>query len=112
MKKKEDGTKNVDSNSIDIIITTSTFVSYKKNVSRSNENTIVENHTVPKNNNSDKSDSNEQTIKNLNDNKGHLVDNDNLNLHDNMATVKFLDELNFHNGDLDDDEIDYIEELP
>ena len=28
-----------------------------------------------------------------------------------MATVQFLDELNFDNGDLDDDEIDYIEEL-
>ena len=28
-----------------------------------------------------------------------------------MATVQFLDKLNFDNGDLDDDEIDYIEEL-
>ena len=65
---------------------------------------------VPKKNNSDKSDSNDQTIKNLNDNKEHLVDNDNLNLHA-MATVQFLDQLNFDNGDLDDDEIDYIEEL-
>ena len=81
-----------------------------KSVSRSTENIIVENHTVPKNNNSDKSDSNDQTIKNLNDNKGHLEDNDNLNLNA-MATVQFLDQLNFDNGDLDDDEIDYIEEL-
>ena len=71
---------------------------------------MVENHTVPKKNNSHKSDYNDQTIKNLNDNKGHLEDNDNLNLHD-MATVQFLDKLNFDNGDLDDDEIDYIEEL-
>ena len=110
MKKKEDGTKTVDSNSIDSTTTTSTVISNKKNVSRSTENIIVENHTVPKKNNSDKSDSNDQTIKNLNDNKGHLEDNDNLNLHA-MATVQFLDELNFDNGDLDDDEIDYIEEL-
>ena len=51
-KKKEDGTKNVDSNSIDSITTTSTVISNQKNVSRSTENTIVENHTVPKNNNS------------------------------------------------------------
>ena len=110
MKKKEDGTKTVDSNSIDSTTTTSTVISTKKNVSRSTENTIVQKHTVSKNNNSDKSDSNDQTIKNLNDNKGHLEDNDNLNLHA-MATVQFLDQLNFDNGDLDDDEIDYIEEL-
>ena len=110
MKKKEDGTKTVDSNSIDSTTTTSTVISNKKNVSRSTENIMVENHTVPKKNNSDKSDSNDQTIKNLNDNKEHLEDNDNLNLNA-MATVQFLDKLNFDNGDLDDDEIDYIEEL-
>ena len=110
MKKKEDRTKNVDCNSIDSITTTITVISNKKNVSRSTENTILEKHMVPKKNNSDKSDSNDQTIKNLNDNKEHLVDNDNLNLNA-MATVQFLDQLNFDNGDLDDDEIDYIEEL-
>ena len=48
MKKKEDGTKTVDSNSIDSTTTTSTVISNKKNVSRSTENIIVENHTVPK----------------------------------------------------------------
>ena len=89
MKKKEDGTKNVDSYSIDIITTTSKVISNKKNESRSTENTIVEKYTVRKNNNTDKSDSNDQTIKNLNDNKGHLQDNDNLNLH-SMATVQFF----------------------
>ena len=110
MKKKEDGTKTVDSNSIDSTTTTSTVISNKKNVSRSTENIIVENHTVPKNNNSDKSDSHDPTIKNLKNNKRDLDDNKNLNPHD-MATVQFLDELNFNNGDLDDDEMDYIEEF-
>ena len=110
MKNNEGGTKNVDSNSTDSITTTSTVISTKKNVSRSTENTIVQKHTVSKDNDIDKSDSNDPTIKNLKDNKGQLEDNDNLNLHD-MATVQFLDQLNFDNGDLDDDEIEYIEEL-
>ena len=38
------------------------------------------------------------------------MDNDNLNLLA-IATVKILDELKFDNGDLDDDEMDYIEEF-
>ena len=86
MKKKEDGTKNVDSNSIDSITTTSTVISNKIIVSRSTENTLVEKHTALKNNNINKSDFNDQTIKNLKDDIGHLEDNDNLNLHA-MATV-------------------------
>jgi len=94
LKNKEDRTKNVD----------------KKNISHSPELAIVQKHTVPKNNNSDKSDSHDPTIKNLKNNKRDLEDNKNLNLHD-MATVQFLDELNFDNGDLDDDEMDYIEEF-
>ena len=113
LKNKEDGTKNVESNSIDkidSITTTSTVIGNKKNVSHSPEVAIVQKHTVPKNNNSDKSDSHDPTIKNLKNNKRDLEDNKNLNLHD-MATVQFLDELNFDNGDLDDDEMDYIEEF-
>ena len=48
LKKKEDGTKTVDSNSIDSTTTTSTVISNKKNVSRSTENTIVEKHMLQK----------------------------------------------------------------
>ena len=110
LEKKEDGIKNVDSNSIDSITTTSTVIGNKKNVSHSHEVAIVQKHTVSKNNNSDKSDSHDPTIKNLKNNERDLDDNKNLNPHD-MATVQFLDELNFNNGDLDDDEMDYIEEF-
>ena len=42
------GQKNVDSNSIVTIATTSTVISNKKNISCSTENTIVQKHTTPK----------------------------------------------------------------
>ena len=51
LKNKEDGTKNVESNSIDkidSITTTNTFIGNKKNVSHSPEVAIVQKHTVSK----------------------------------------------------------------
>ena len=57
-----------------------------------------------------KYDFNDLTIENLKDDERQLEDNNSSNLQD-MVKFQFFDQLNSDNSDIDDNEINYIQQL-
>ena len=73
---------------------TSTVIIHKKNISRKTNNTIVQNPSVTKNNNTTKYDFNGPSMKNQIDNRLQIEDKTVSHSYD-MGAIEFLDHINF-----------------